>query len=221
MFTGLIEETGRLKGISRQGEALVLNIAAKKVLEGVAIGDSIAVNGVCLTAVRFDGASVSMDVMPETFRRTTLSRLKPGDKVNLERAMRADARLGGHIVQGHVDGTGTITQREPKDNAVYFTIEPKEKTLFKHIIRKGSIAIDGISLTVVDTTDTAFRVSIIPHTLSETVLQHKVPGDEVNLETDIIGKYVEHLLSWTKKDSEGDGGKMGVTEHFLKEHGFM
>jgi riboflavin synthase len=222
MFTGLIEETGTLKSVSRQGEALVLTISADKVLQGIALGDSISVNGVCLTAIRFDAATVSMDVMPETYRRTTLSRLKPGDAVNLERAMRADARFGGHIVQGHVDGIGTIRSREPKDNAVYFTIEPHDPELFRYIIPKGSVAVDGISLTVVDTTPTSFRVSIIPHTLAETVLKHKQPGDEVNIESDIIGKYVEHLLSWTRLgNTRGAAPKSALSEHFLREHGFI
>ncbi len=224
MFTGLIEEVGTLQHITKQGEALVLTIKAKKVLEDVRVGDSIAVNGVCLTAIRHDASSVAMDVMPETFRKTTLSRLAPGEKVNLERAMLPTTRFGGHIVQGHVDGTGTIRRRGAVDNAVYFTIEPQDPTLFRYIIGKGSIAIDGISLTVVDRTETTFRVSIIPHTLAETVLQHKGPGDEVNLETDIVGKYVEHLLAWTGggapgRDAEKRGG--GLSEIFFKEHGFM
>ncbi|HZG55427.1 riboflavin synthase [Paenibacillus sp.] len=226
MFTGLIEEVGTLARVTRQGEALVLTVRAKRVLEGAALGDSIAVNGVCLTAVRFEGDTVDMDVMPETFRRTTLSKLAPGDKVNLERAMLATARFGGHIVQGHVDGTGVVRGREAVDNAVYFTIEPVDPSLFRYIIPKGSIAVDGISLTVVDASDRAFRVSIIPHTLERTVLQAKRPGDAVNLETDIVGKYVEHLLGWSAKGalapaSGRGGGTGGLTENFFKEHGFL
>ncbi|HZG76148.1 MAG TPA: riboflavin synthase, partial [Paenibacillus sp.] len=175
--------------------------------------------------IRFDATSVAMDVMPETFRKTTLSRLAPGDKVNLERAMLPTTRFGGHIVQGHVDGTGTIRGRGAVDNAVYFTIEPHDPALFRYILAKGSIAVDGISLTVVDTSPATFRVSIIPHTLSETVLRHKGPGDEVNLETDIVGKYVEHLLSWTGAAGApgrgtGDRGG-GLSENFFKEHGFL
>jgi len=230
MFTGLIEEVGTLKQVTRQGEALVLTIRAERVLEDVAIGDSISVNGVCLTAVRFDAGSVSMDVMPETYRNTTLRKLVPGDRVNLERAMRATARFGGHIVQGHVDGTGVVRRREPLDNAVYFTIEPDDPDLFRYIIPKGSIAIDGVSLTVVDAGEGSFRVSIIPHTLAETVLQSKRPGDAVNLETDIVGKYVEHLLRWTGPGRAGTGagfgeggrgGRGGLSESFFKEHGFL
>jgi len=226
MFTGLIEEVGTLSRVARQGEALVLTVRASKVLEDAALGDSIAVNGVCLTAIRFDEGTVSMDVMPETFRRTTLHRLAPGDKVNLERAMLATARFGGHIVQGHVDGTGVVRGRETVDNAVYFTIEPNDPSLFRYIIPKGSVAIDGISLTVVDASERAFRVSIIPHTLERTVLQTKKPGDEVNLETDIVGKYVEHLLGWGARSAPagGRGGSVGggkLTENFFKEHGFL
>lgn len=225
MFTGLIEEVGTLQHINRQGEALVLTIRAKRVLDGIRQGDSISVNGVCLTAIRFDGTSVSMDIMPETFRRTTLNRLAPGDRVNLERAMLAAARFGGHIVQGHVDGTGTIRDRRTQDNAVYFTIKPDDPGLFRFIIPKGSIAIDGISLTVVDATDSSFSVSIIPHTLAATVLMHKQPGDAVNLETDIIGKYVEHLLSRTSpnravREAESRKGT-GLSEAFFEEHGFI
>jgi riboflavin synthase len=224
MFTGLIEEIGTLQNISRQGEALVLTIRAKRVLEGVRLGDSIAVNGVCLTAIRYDSGSVSMDVMPETYRRTTLSRLQPGDRVNLERAMLATARFGGHIVQGHVDGTGSIRKREPLDNAVYFTIEPKDPELLRYVIPKGSVTIDGISLTVVDTTERTFRVSIIPHTLEETVLQHKQSGDAVNLETDMVGKYVAHLLSWRSPSSGGGDRRRdssALSEAFFKDNGFM
>jgi riboflavin synthase len=223
MFTGLIEEIGTLQNISRLGQALVVTIRAKSILEGVRPGDSIAVNGVCLTAIRFDAGSVSMDVMPETYRRTTLSRLQPGERVNLERAMLATSRFGGHIVQGHVDGTGAVRGREPLDNAVYFTIEPQDLELLRYVIPKGSITIDGISLTVVDTTERTFRVSIIPHTLEETVLQYKQPGDVVNLETDIVGKYVEHLLSWRSKGGAGNvtrGHGSGLSEDFFKEHGF-
>jgi len=222
MFTGLIEEIGTLQQVTRQGEALVLTIRAKRILEGVKLGDSISVNGVCLTAIRYDANTVSMDVMPETFRRTTLNRLAPGDRVNLERAMLATDRFGGHIVQGHVDGTGAIRGREALDNAVYFTIEPHDPALFRYILPKGSVAIDGISLTVVDAAERTFRVSVIPHTLAETVLQHKHPGDEVNLETDIVGKYVEHLLSWTAKGgtTARPAAKPALTESFLRDHGF-
>lgn len=229
MFTGLIEEVGTLERINKQGETLELTIRARKVLEDAAIGDSISVNGVCLTAVAFKGGTVTMDVMPETFRKTSLHRLSPGDKVNLERAMLATARFGGHIVQGHVDGTGTVKSRIPEGNAVVFEIVPDDPELLRHIIPKGSIAVDGISLTVVDTTETGFRVSIIPHTLSETVLAVRKPGDVVNLETDIVGKYIDHLLSRSGRagfsaghggTAPRSGGSGTLTEQFLREHGF-
>lgn len=218
MFTGLIEEVGTLQSVSRQGEAMVLGIRARRILEDVKIGDSIAVNGVCLTVIQFDRHTAAMDVMPETFRKTTLSRLSPGSPVNLERAMLASDRFGGHIVQGHVDGTGLIKRREPLENAVYFTIEPDDPDLLRYIIPKGSIAVDGISLTVVDADETSFSISIIPHTLEQTVLQYRQPGDAVNLETDIIGKYVEHLLAKTRPAQQRSSG---LTEAFLQENGFM
>ncbi|NHN28885.1 riboflavin synthase [Paenibacillus agricola] len=226
MFTGLVEEVGSLQTINRQGESLVLTIRAKRVLEGVCLGDSISVNGACLTVIRFDTHTVSMDVTPETFRRTTLNRLVPGERVNLERAMQATARFGGHIVQGHVDGIGFIRNREVQVNAVYFTVEPQDPSLFRYMIPKGSVAIDGISLTVVDTEGLCFRVSIIPHTLADTALQYKRPGDSVNLETDVIGKYVEHLLSWNAMDETGSrpvkrSSGSRLSEAFLKENGFL
>ena len=220
MFTGLIEEVGTLERIKKQGETMELTIRVRKVLEDAAIGDSIAVNGVCLTVVALKDGAAAMDVMPETYRKTALHRLSVGDRVNLERAMAATARFGGHIVQGHVDGTGTVRSRVPEGNAVVFEIVPDDPALMRHIIPKGSIAVDGISLTVVDTTERSFRVSIIPHTLSETVLADRKPGDAVNLETDIIGKYVEHLLLRSGRFGDAAKSSGGLTEEFLREHGF-
>ncbi|MEK8130448.1 riboflavin synthase [Paenibacillus filicis] len=226
MFTGLIEEVGSLQSISRQGETLVLNIRANRVLEDVSMGDSISVNGTCLTVIRFDKSSVSMDVTPETLHRTTLHRLLPGERVNLERAMQTTSRFGGHIVQGHVDGTGFIRDKKVQGNAVYLTVEPRDTRLLRHIIAKGSIAIDGISLTVVEVGALCFNVSVIPHTLAETALQHKRAGDQVNLETDVIGKYVDRLLTRSFAD-ETIGGftnrsrESRLSEAFFKENGFM
>ncbi len=192
-------------------------MSAKHVLEGVRTGDSIAVNGVCLTVTQYGDSTFTVDVMPETYRRTTLNQLRPGDSLNLERAMLIGSRFGGHIVQGHIDGTGVIRKREQQDNAVYFTIEPTRMNLLQYIVPKGSIAVDGISLTVVDTSERDFRVSIIPHTLAATVLYAKNTSEQVNLETDIIGKYVERLVSMFQSHK-----KMGtLTEHFLKDNGFM
>ncbi|WP_058303795.1 riboflavin synthase [Gorillibacterium timonense] len=220
MFTGIIEEIGTMKGIKRQGQALVLTVGASRILEDVHLGDSIAVNGVCLTVISFDAASVSMDVMPETYRKTSLRLLQPGSRVNLERAMAAGGRYGGHMVQGHVDTTGTIRNREREENAVVYTIEPEKPEVLRYIIPQGSVAIDGISLTVVDTADRTFTVSIIPHTLQETILADKYAGDTVNLECDILGKYIERLLRYPAAAASSHK-QSGLTEQFLAENGFL
>ncbi|MEK8127457.1 riboflavin synthase [Paenibacillus filicis] len=221
MFTGIIEEIGTMRRIDRQGQAMVLTIGARKVLEDVKLGDSISVNGVCLTVVAFNESAFSVDVMPETFRRSTLQRLSAGSQVNLERAMAANGRFGGHIVQGHVDTTGRIAARTPEENAVVFRIEPGDPGLLKYIIPHGSVTIDGISLTVVETGEGHFTVSIIPHTLAETVLQHKKAGDEVNLEADVLGKYIERLLGFGGGTAGGRGASSGKLTALLTEHGFM
>jgi riboflavin synthase len=231
MFTGIIEEMGILRRATSSGLAMELTIEASKVLEDIRIGDSIAVNGVCLTVVRYDARTFTADVMPETYRMTTLGELKPGSKVNLERAMAAGGRYGGHIVQGHVDGTGVVRLRVKEHNAVVFTIEPDDPRQLKYIVPRGSIAVDGISLTVVRADDRTFTVSIIPHTLAETVLAFRNPGDRVNLETDILGRYIERLLRYGLDGTGGRGDPdrggpgaerepAGLTEAFLKEHGF-
>ncbi|NHN28774.1 riboflavin synthase [Paenibacillus agricola] len=223
MFTGIIEEIGSMRAITMQGQAMILSITVKRILEDVHLGDSISVNGVCLTVVKFDGTSITVDVMPETFRRTTLRKLHTGEPVNLERAMAAGGRFGGHIVQGHVDSVGTITSRTTMQNAVVYVVEPVEASILRYMIPHGSITIDGISLTLVHVTDQRFTVSIIPHTLAQTVLQNKKPGDEVNLEADVLGKYMEKLLSnRTSHDGHGSGHKQGkLTEAFLAENGFL
>ncbi|GIO83604.1 riboflavin synthase subunit alpha [Paenibacillus faecis] len=225
MFTGLIEEIGTMKSVSRQGEALVLHIAAKVVTEGLKLGDSIAVNGVCLTAVSFDDHSFMVDVMPQTYRHTNLKDLKSGSKVNLERAMAAGGRFGGHIVQGHVDGTGQIVRKRQDQNSVVYEIRLADASLSRYIIPQGSITVDGISLTVVETHDGGFSISIIPHTLKETILAYKGAGDTVNLECDVLGKYVEHLLNY---GASGNGVRKtasastrGIDPQFLSEHGFL
>lgn len=211
MFTGIIEEVGTIRRIEHGARSCVLTVAANTVLSDVHIGDSIAVNGTCLTVCRFDGNSFSADVMPETMRRTNLGMLKPGSAVNLERAMAANGRFGGHIVSGHIDGTGTIRSQRREDNAVWVTISASPEIL-RYIVEKGSIAIDGISLTVAAVTAADFSVSIIPHTGAETTLLHKKAGEIVNLECDIIAKYAEKLCS------QRSGG---ITEDFLAKHGFM
>lgn len=226
MFTGLVEEIGTLKSISRKGEAMLLGISAKVVTEGIKLGDSISVNGVCLTATSFDASSFTVDVMPQTYRNTNLKDLKPGSRVNLERAMAANGRFGGHIVQGHVDGIGTIVGTSQDQNAVVFEIRPGKPSLFKYIIPKGSIAVDGISLTVVEAEGGTFTISIIPHTLAETVLAFKRAGDTVNLECDVLGKYVDHLLKYGRggvetEDEDASGGESGINLPFLAANGFV
>lgn len=194
-------------------------------LKGTKIGDSIAVNGVCLTVTSISGNKFTADVMAETIRRSSLGTLKHGSKVNLERAMAADGRFGGHIVSGHIDGTGVIRSLEREDNAVWVEIETPDK-LLKYIVEKGSIAIDGISLTVAKLTDDSFSVSVIPHTGEETTLLAKKPGDIVNLENDIVGKYVERLMNFnTSQKSPFDNKtatstKSNITMDFLTENGF-
>lgn len=226
MFTGLIEEIGSLRSVERRGEAMILTISAAKVLEDVKLGDSIAVNGVCLTVVAYDARSFAVDVMPETYRHTNLHALQPGSPLNLERAMMAGARFGGHIVQGHVDGTGVIRDRRADANAVVFTLEPHARGLLRHVIPQGSVTLDGISLTVVSVDRDAgrFTVSIIPHTLRETVLQHKHAGDTINIECDILGKYVDHLLHAKEEPIEAGGSDRrsgGLTEATLRDNGFL
>ena len=219
MFTGIVEEMGEYVAARRGARSEVLVIRAKKVLEGTVIGDSIAVNGVCLTVTGLSNNSFEADVMPETLRRSNLGGLSVGDHVNLERAMAADGRFGGHIVAGHVDGTGVIREITEEDNAVWYAIGTKPEIL-RYIVEKGSVAIDGISLTVagVDDAKGEFRVSIIPHTRAVTVLSDRKIGDVVNLENDIVGKYIERLMSadTNKKEKESR-----ITMDFLGENGFL
>ena len=191
MFTGLIEEQGRVLTPPRNGK---LSLAADKVTEGLALGDSIAVNGVCLTVSAFSGQRFTADVMPETLLRSNLGELRTGSLVNLERALPATGRFGGHFVSGHIDGVGSLLSVRPEGNALIFSIRAAPE-LLRGIVEKGSVAIDGISLTVVEVTETLFSVSVIPHTAAVTTLAGKRPGDRLNLETDMIGKYVLRALS--------------------------
>ena len=213
MFTGIIEETGSVARVLQGGTSGEIKINASCVLEGTKLGDSIAVNGVCLTVTGLYDDGFTADVMPETLRRSNLGMLRSGDKVNLERAMAADGRFGGHIVSGHIDGTGDIVSLRNEGNAVWVRIRAKDEILGL-IVEKGSITIDGISLTVATLGSDYFEVSIIPHTGAQTTLLKKKPGDKVNLENDIIGKYVQRLLG----KSTGNGG---ITADFLAEHGFF
>lgn len=216
MFTGIVEEVGMVKSIKMGAKSAIITIQADKVMEDIQLGDSIAANGVCLTVTSFDRNSYSVDVMHETLRRTNLGSLKSGSRVNLERAMAADGRFGGHIVAGHIDDTGTIISMEKDDNAIWITVQTKPQVL-KYIVEKGSIAMDGISLTVATVSEKDFAVSVIPHTGSNTTLLEKKPGDTVNLETDMVGKYVEKLLTWNVEEEKESSG---ITMDFLKSHGF-
>ena len=216
MFTGIIEETGIIKHLNITGRSGTIAVRASKVLEGTKIGDSIAVNGICLTVTSLSPDGFTADVMAETVRRSSLSGLSSGDRVNLERAMAADGRFGGHIVAGHVDGTGTITRMRKEENAVWVTIAASGDIL-DLVVEKGSIAIDGISLTVAAVTDLDFSVSVIPHTGEETTLLSRQAGDTVNLETDIVGKYVQKLLGKTGSASER---KSTLTMEMLSELGY-
>lgn len=215
MFTGIVEEVGTVSRVVSGGHSGEIEITASKVLNNTKIGDSIAVNGVCLTVTRLTGTGFVADVMPETLRRTNLGGLSHGSKVDLERAMAADGRFGGHIVSGHIDGTGVIISKKQEENAVWVRVEASPD-IMGLIIEKGSIAIDGISLTVARLGADYFEVSIIPHTGSETILLKKNPGDIVNLENDILGKYVKRLLGLetSKKESK-------VTMEFLAKNGFV
>ena len=215
MFTGIVEEIGKIKRFNISGNSGRIEIEAKKVLEGTKIGDSIAVNGICLTVVSMSDSSFCADVMAETVRRSSLSELSDGDSVNLERAMAADGRFGGHIVSGHIDGTGVIVSKVQEENAVWVTIEAPEEIL-NYIVEKGSICIDGISLTVASVSDRDFKVSVIPHTGEETTLLKKKKGLKVNLENDIIGKYVGKLMNI----SGGEKKTSNITMDFLIENGF-
>ena len=193
MFTGIIEETGTVTAIRKGAHSAVLTIQARKILTDIHLGDSIAVNGVCLTVTAYNQSGFSADVMHETLRRTALGQLHSGAGVNLERAMAANGRFGGHIVSGHIDGTGVIQNIRQDDNAIWYTISAAPSVL-RYIVEKGSVAIDGISLTVAAVTEDSFSVSIIPHTAAQTTLSAQTKGNTVNLETDCIGKYVEKLL---------------------------
>ena len=219
MFTGIIEEIGTVKQMIPGKESYRLTVSAEKVLEGTKVGDSIATNGICLTVTAIRGNSFDADVMAETVRRTNFSSLHAGSRVNLERALTLSSRLGGHIVSGHIDGTGTITSMVREDNGVWITVSAKG-SLLKYMIEKGSIAIDGISLTLAYVDDECFKVSVIPHTGEETILLKKKPGDTVNLECDLIGKYVEKLLRCQPED-EKQPASGGITEAFLIENGFI
>lgn len=209
MFTGIVEEIGTVIGVKKGARECIYTISASKILEDMHVGDSIAVNGVCLTVTSFDKHGFTADVMNESLRRSNLGDLNSGSKVNLERAMSANGRFGGHIVSGHIDGTGVVISYEREANAVWLTIGTDE-SLMRYIILKGSVALDGVSLTVARLHRDAFAISLIPHTGEETTLLKKNRGDRINIECDIVGKYVEKLCV-----KNG-----GIDEDFLKKYGF-
>ncbi len=215
MFTGIVEEIGRIHSVIKSAKSAKITIKASRVLEDIKLGDSISTNGVCLTVTEFTSKTFTVDVMAETMRRSSLNILSSGDEVNLERALGVGDRLGGHIVSGHIDGIGRISNYENEDNAVWVTIEACNDIL-KYIVQKGSIAIDGISLTVAYVDETVFKVSIIPHTKEVTTLLKKKVGDVVNLECDVVGKYIEKLIL-VKEETPTKGA---IDMNFLSEHGF-
>lgn len=211
MFTGIIEETGQLAGIKRGPSSLELTIRAKTVLEETKIGDSIAVEGVCLTVTTLSSDRFTVDVMPETYHGTTLASLSASSAVNLERAMSANGRFGGHLVAGHIDGVGKILRKRPQENALYIDIAAPPELLAQSIV-KGSVAIDGVSLTIFGLSENHLTVSLIPHTAGETTLGRKKAGDAVNLETDMFGKYVQRFMEQAPKQP--------MNAEYLRRHGF-
>jgi riboflavin synthase len=214
MFTGIVETVGKLVALDSGRDSMRVRIAAAGIAEDVALGDSVAINGVCLTVVEIAAPQLTFEAVYETLRRTTLGQLRAGDPVNLERALLADGRFGGHIVQGHVDGTGRIASIRPVGDSWFIYIEASTE-LLRYIVTKGSVCVDGISLTVMDADDRAFSLSIIPHTWDNTTLKDRRAGDSVNIETDIIGKYVEKLIGgWAP------GGR-GVTMDLLARTGYI
>ncbi|MDD2217700.1 MAG: riboflavin synthase [Eubacteriales bacterium] len=212
MFTGIIEEIGKVQGIQKGAYSAILKIQATDIIQDTHLGDSIAVNGVCLTVTSVSSGGFTADVMHETLNRSSLGSLRIGSSVNLERAMLANGRFGGHIVSGHIDGTGTILDIRRDDNAVWYTIK-SPIAILRYVIEKGSIAIDGISLTVARVYNDSFSVSVIPHTASLTTLSQRRVGDSVNLENDCISKYVERLIGKETQNSN-------ITSEFLTKHGF-
>lgn len=217
MFTGIVEEMGKLLSLEMGSDSGIITIEADKVLQGTELGDSIAVNGTCLTARDFSSGTFSADVMPETLKKTNLGNLKRGSIVNLERALTLNARLGGHLMLGHVDATGKITRIQPEGNAIIYTIAAPEE-IRRYLLAQGSVGIDGISLTVARLQQDSFSVSLIPHTVKVTTLGQNGVGYEVNLEADVIGKYVEKIMKGGLPGGQGEGG---LTLEKLAEGGFL
>lgn len=213
MFSGIVEEVGRVRRLERRGNSATLEVTARQVLEGTRIGDSIAINGACLTVTGMTAESFAADVAPETLRRTNLGSLRPGSPVNLERSLAVGARVGGHFVQGHVDDVGTVRALRPEGEAVIVTFAAPP-TVMRYVVPKGFVAVDGMSLTAVDRLADGFTVSFIPHTLSHTIAGGYQVGAQVNLEADILGKYVERFL--LARETEPT-----LSREFLAQHGFL
>jgi riboflavin synthase len=212
MFTGIVETRGKIVRVSPRGQGTRLSIEIPSDLTGLQLGDSINVNGACLTVAEIHGQTIDVDVSSETLQKTTFGDLQQGDGVNLERALRLSDRLGGHIVTGHIDATGAIVERREERDFLHLRVKiPRE--LSRHVVQKGSIAIDGVSLTINDCREEEIQLTLIPYTLRQTTLIEKRAGDRVNVETDILAKYVERLL--------GKGGPGTLSASFLREHGFM
>ena len=212
VFSGIVEEVGTVRQMERRGTSALMVVAARHVLEGTGPGDSIAINGTCLTVTRLTPGTFAVDLAPETMRRTCLGRLRPGDPVNLERSLAVGARIGGHFVQGHVDGVGTVQALMPEGDAVIMSFSAPPEVM-RYVVVKGFIAVDGVSLTVVDRLADGFTVSFIPHTLSHTIAKGYQVGTAVNLEADILGKYVARALTAWRSEQ-------GLTLEFLAQHGF-
>lgn len=220
MFTGIVEEKGKVVSINRKGNSMIMMVEGPTVSSDVTIGDSISVNGVCLTVTSFSGQQFSVDVIPETFHSSSLSGLFPGAAVNLERAMSASGRFGGHFVSGHVDAVGTIKAIHMVDNAAYYHIQIPSEGL-AYIALKGSISVDGVSLTVFELEEDNFVISLIPETRRATVLGEKGIGDVVNVEYDMLAKYMDRLLSSQPEKYQNNPKKASLTESKLAEYGFL
>ncbi len=217
MFTGIIEEIGTVNNTNMAGGSGELKVAARLILDDAKLGDSIAVNGVCLTITRINSSEISFDVSAETLRRSNLGTLKRGSQVNLERALAADGRFGGHMVSGHIDGTGTLAEKRDEGNAIIFTFKAPS-IIMHYLIEKGSIAIDGISLTITGLSDESFTVAVIPHSLQQTTLGNLRIGTTVNLENDLVAKYIEKLIQ--PKNSEESKSQSSLNLKMLQQHGF-
>ena len=216
MFTGIIEQAGKIKSFLKRGNQAKITIEFHESASDLTLGESIAVNGVCLTVVKIGNGYFATDISEETLDRTNLGELKPTDKVNLERSLKIGERLGGHFVSGHIDGVGRISKKIRKGEEIVLTIKAPEK-IMKYVVEKGSIAVDGISLTVASCGEKSFTISIIPHTEVCTNLKWKKSGDVVNLENDMIGKYIEKFVNLKNRNN---GGKSKISKEFLAAHGF-